>query len=315
MRPLHRRPLALVALLSPVAARAQTLRGVTVDASNTPVPGVVVMLLDSASQVAARGVTNGNGEFRLTAAHAGTFRLRTLRIGFRPTVSEPRTLPAGSDVSDRVVLSTIAVHLDAVQTTGKSVCRAFADSAAATFAVWEQVHAALTAADLAANGHSIVATTLAYERTLDPDSPNDIKRAKNQSSRVSTSYVTRPWRELPPDLLHRLGYVVQDRDNTITYYAPGLGVLLSSTFVEDHCFHLTTDPASANVVGIAFEPTSERKKVAEIRGVLWVDRASAELRRLDFQYSNVSQEEEQLAKGVEFTHVRDGTWLISGWNS
>jgi hypothetical protein len=40
--------LFIVSLLIPAAARSQTLRGVAVDASDQPVSGVVVMLLDSA---------------------------------------------------------------------------------------------------------------------------------------------------------------------------------------------------------------------------------------------------------------------------
>ena len=48
---------------------------------------------------------------------------------------------------------------------------------------------------------------------------------------------------------------------------------------------------------------------------MWVDRASAELRRLEFRYANVSPEEQEKAGGdVEFKRVHDGTWLISRWN-
>jgi hypothetical protein len=314
MRTSHVRALCLLAL-APLAARSQTFRGVTVDGAGLPVSGVVVMLLDSASHVAARGITTGSGEFRLTAAHAGTYRLRTLRIGFRPTVSEPRSLGAGLEVSNRVVLSSIPVALDAVRTTAQSVCRAFADSAAATFAVWEQVHAALTAADVTASGRTIVATTLAYERTLENTPGRGTEQVTKQSARVSTGYVARPWRELPADSLRRAGYVIPQRDNTVAYYAPGLDVLLSEGFVEDHCFRLTTDRASPGLVGIAFEPSPKRKRVAEIRGTMWVDRASAELRRLEFRYANVSPEEQEKAGGdVEFKRLRDGTWLVSRWS-
>jgi hypothetical protein len=315
MHALRRRALSLVALLVPVGARSQTLRGVTVDASGQPVPGVVVMLLDSASQVAARGITTGGGDFRLTAARAGTYRLRTLRIGFRPTLSEPRLLPAGSEISSRVVLSSIPVALDAVRTTSESVCRAFADSAAATFAVWEQIHAALTAADLAANGRTIVATTLSYERMLENLPVRGVEHVLKQNARVSTGYVARPWREVPIDSLHRAGYVVPERDDVTAYYAPGLGVLLSNRFIEDHCFRLTTDRATPALLGIAFEPSPERKKIAEVRGTLWVDRASAELRRLEFKYANVAQEDEEYAGGrIEFQRANDGTWLIGRWS-
>jgi hypothetical protein len=93
-------------------------------------------------------------------------------------------------------------------------------------------------------------------------------------------------------------------------------MLLSSRFVEDHCFRLTTDRKQVGALGITFEPTPERKKgVPEIRGTLWVDRASSELRRLEFRYVNVSREEEEQAGGeLEFVRMRDGAWAISRWN-
>jgi len=315
MRAFHRRALALLALLSPVAAHAQAVRGITVDASNAPVPGVVVTLQDSASRIAARGMTNGQGEFRLVATKPGTYRLRTLRIGFKPTVSEPRVLNAGAEVSIRVVLAGVPVALDAVRTTGESVCRAFADSAAATFAVWEQVHGALTAADLAANGRTIVATTLTYERQFENLEARGVRRVLTQSTHVATGYVARPWHEVPVDSLHRAGYIVPEHDDITAYYAPGLDVLLSSRFIEDHCFHLTTDRGFPALVGIAFEPSPERKRIPEIRGTLWVDRASAELRRLEFKYANASQEDEEYGGGgVDFQRASDGTWFISRWS-
>ena len=196
----HFRALSLVALLAPLAARAQTLRGITVDGAGQPVSGVVVMLLDSASQVAARGMTTGSGEFRLTAAHAGTYRLRTLRIGFRPTVSEPRSLGVGSEVSSRVVLSSIPVALDAVRTTAQSVCRGFADSAAATFAVWEQsprrAHRRRPHGERSHDRCDDARATSAHWRIL---LERGMEQVTKQSVRVSTGYVARPWRELPAD--------------------------------------------------------------------------------------------------------------------
>src|SRR5262245_42370765 len=53
-------------------ASAQTVRGVVVDQSATPVPGVVVQLLDSTSRVAGRALSNERGEFRVAATRAGT---------------------------------------------------------------------------------------------------------------------------------------------------------------------------------------------------------------------------------------------------
>src|SRR5437016_14242352 len=47
--PVRRRVLFALPLLLPLAAHAQSVRGVVVDAVDRPVPGVVVLLLDSVS--------------------------------------------------------------------------------------------------------------------------------------------------------------------------------------------------------------------------------------------------------------------------
>ena len=313
---MRRRPSKLacamsVALALPAAIHAQTVRGTVANAGDQPVAGVVVLLVDSMSRVAARGLSDQRGEFRLTADHAGTFRLRTLRIGFRPVTSDPVVLSDGSEVTRRIVLSNVPVALEGMRVVDRSECRAFSDSAAATFAVWEQIRAALTAAQLTEASRAIVSTTVVYDRTMDAAGSKVLR----QKSSASTSVATRAWRTPPPDQLRRAGYVVTQKDNSVDYYAPGLDALLSNVFVEDHCFRLTTDRKQPALIGMLFEPTPERKKVSEVRGTLWVDRASAELRRLELRYVNVSSLQEERAGGeLEFVRMRDGTWAVSRWN-
>ena len=89
--------LAATAVVSP-SVSAQTVRGV-VAAGNVPVPGVVVQLVDSASAVVARVLSNDRGEFRITAATGGSYRLRTLRIGYAPSLSPVLVLRPGAEVS------------------------------------------------------------------------------------------------------------------------------------------------------------------------------------------------------------------------
>ena len=297
------------------AARAQTVRGVVVDPADQPVGGVVVLLVDSATRVDARALSDERGAFRLAAPRAGAYRLRTLRIGYRPVVSAPFQLLAGGEVTQRVVVTGLPVGLDTVRVAGQNVCRAFTDSGAATFAVWEQIRAALTAAELTASARAIAATTVTYARAFDPYAGRPPGRVLREQANVSTDYVTRAWRSPPPDSLRRAGYVVTDRDNTITYYAPGLDMLLSPLFVEDHCFKLTTDKKQPALLGIAFEPTPERARgVPDVRGTLWVDRASSELRRLEFRYVHLGPQQEEYAGGdMAFVRLRDGTWAVARW--
>ena len=71
---------ALHALGAPL--RAQSIRVVVVDPSGS-------------------GVAGGRGESRLAASAASAFRVRTLRIGFRPITFAPIVLAAGQEVVER----------------------------------------------------------------------------------------------------------------------------------------------------------------------------------------------------------------------
>src|SRR5262249_33096363 len=143
----------------------------------------------------------------------------------------------------------LPVGLDTVRVAGRNACRALNDSGAA-YAVWEQVRGAVTAAALTAAAQNVYTTVVSFERTLEADA----RHVRTQTSAIHSGYVREPWSSLSAAALHDDGYVVTDRDNTTTYYAPGLEVLLSPSFVEDHCFHLTMDGAR---LGLAFEPTPD----------------------------------------------------------
>jgi hypothetical protein len=298
-----------VLLLDWRIAVAQTVQGITTQ-SDRPVPGVVVTLIDSLSKIAGRSLTTEQGEFRITAPRPGTYRLRTLRIGFRPVLSEPFVLAAGAVESRRVALVGVPIQLEAIRVVDRSECRAFADSGAAVFSLWEQVRGALIAAQLTAEGRSIAATTVTIDQVRDPGSD----RVTTQRVNLTSGYVSRPWRTMTPDSLHRVGYVATRRDGTVEYNAPGLDMLASNVFVEDHCFRVVDDRRKAQL-GIAFEPTPERKRgVAEIRGTLWVDRATSELKRLEFRYVNVLPDQEQFGRGeLGFVRLRDGGWAVDSW--
>jgi hypothetical protein len=101
----------------------------------------------------------------------------------------------------------------------------------------------------------------------------------------------------------------------VTFYAPDLEALISERFLEDHCVRL--DARSDDVrVGIAFEPTRERRRIPEIRGTVWVDRHTSELRSIDFRYVNIPPELEAANAGGEatFRRLSSGTWVIARWN-
>jgi hypothetical protein len=275
------------------------------------VPGVVVRLLDSTSVIAARALTNDRGEFRLIAGRPGTYHLSTLRIGFRPVLSAPIVLRAGEEVTQRIELTGVAFALDTVRVDSRSACRLARDSAAATFAVWEQVRSALTATQVTASARAIVVTMVTYERSLDPGG----RQTLQQRAVARTDSVAQPWRSLAPDSLRRVGYVGAAEGDSTIYRAPGLDMLESGAFVEDHCFRLTSSRDKSRL-GITFEPTPDRNQLSEIRGTLWLDRASSELRSLEFRYLNVDPVQEDAGAGgtMDFARLKSGAWVISRWS-
>ena len=299
-----------LAAFMPVFVSAQIVRGVVTDSTNRPISGVVVMLVDGTSQSRARALTDERGEFRVAAPSSGSYSLRTMRIGYRPTTTLAIQLRGGDEVTRRVVVSSLPITLDTIRVADRSACKAFSDSGAATFALWEQVHAALTATELTTEFRNIAATTVVFERVLDPRNANKVLQ---QNATVATGNVNRPWLSLPPDSLRRIGYVVTERDNSVVYYAPGIDALLSPAFANDHCFRVASDPKRPELVGLGFEPSPERKRTAEISGTLWVDRASSLLRRLEFEFVNVPLEQNGGGE-LQFVRMRDGTWAINEWS-
>jgi hypothetical protein len=295
----------------PAVAHAQAGRGEVVDVNDRPVSGVVVQLIDSTTAVVARALTDERGQFMLMAPRAASYQIVALRIGYRPTLSGPYVLQRGETVARRLTLSGTPVALDTVRVTGNSVCgrAVVGDSAAATFAAWEQVRGALTATDLSTGAEGVLTTVLGYRRQLDATG----RKTLRQDVAVHTDAVRQPWTSHPVAALHQLGYVLTADDSTV-YYAPGLDMLTSSTFAEDHCLRLSTSRDNSEL-GLAFEPTRERRAITDIRGTLWLDRATAQLKRLEYRYTNLSPDEEHAGTGgaMEFARLRTGAWVISRW--
>ena len=293
----------------PSTLDAQVIRGTVVGRGETAgVPGVVVLLVDSTGAIVGRALSAEGGEYRVTAPRAGTYRVRTMRIGFRPDTSAVIVMGPGQERVVSLVLANVAAMLDTVRVAERSVCHA-AQAGDVTAAIWEQVRTTLMSAQLTARLRAVKATIVTYERTLDPNT----ERIRQQAAGVISGLTARPWTSLPPDSLRKVGYVVSDRDGSVSYFAPDFEVLLSPNFVIDHCFRIRQD-RDTTLLGIAFEPTKDRARVAEIAGTLWLARRTSELRRLEFHYVNAEGEFADRANGeMEFARMSNGGWAIAKW--
>ena len=293
-------------------AAAQTVRGTVVVDGTRPVSGVVVALVDATSREVARALTNEQGEYRLVAPGSGTYRLRTLRIGYQSIVTETIALTAGTDVIRQLGVSTLVFSLDTVRAVGRNACRVVAgDSTSVVAATWDQVRSALIATQLTLNTRTIQSTSISYSRMLDVRS----RRIGSQTMDIRSQFVTQPWRSLSATALRTGGYIYTAPDSSRVYHSPDLSVLLSEEFIEDHCLRIAKD-SDERRLGIEFEPTPARRNTPEIRGVLWLDRRTNELQQMEHGYINrIRLDEERVAGGeMGFTRMRNGMWAISRWN-
>jgi len=103
-------PGLIVALCSGAAADAQSVHGRTLSGHPpVAVSEVIIALVDTSGQSVARRLTNAAGTFRLTAAQAGRYRLKALRFGHRPTLTELFPLVAGTTLDRPIILSDEAI--------------------------------------------------------------------------------------------------------------------------------------------------------------------------------------------------------------
>jgi hypothetical protein len=301
----------LAAVVSPVAA--QVINGsVVLRDSVTPVAGVIVVATDGRGATAARTLTTARGAFVLRMPDAGRYTLTVLRIGYRPTHGPTVSVAAGATQSVRIVFGAEAVTLAAVNVRERETCRVNADTGLAVARVWEEARKAMLTSQLSEDEAPLFAEWIEYDRTLD----STARMVREQHVHSSRHPTTHAFRSLSARVLSDNGYVAEDSGATM-FYAPDADVLLSDQFVSEHCFRLAAPPAgSAGLIGVAFQPTRDRRDRHEIEGTLWLDRQSAELRTLEFRYTNLPDAAAAANPGgrVDFLRIAEGIWLVNRWN-
>ena len=291
---------------------AQTVRGTVVLRDSTPATGVIVVATDDRGRAATRTLTTTEGGFLLQLPAPGRFTLELLRIGYRPTRGPVVDIAAGATQTLRLVFDANPVVLSTVNVSVRETCRVSADTGLMVTQAWEEARKAMLSTQLSTDGAPLVAEWIEFDRTLDSAG----RRVRDQKVRTQRHPTTHAFRSQPAETLHAKGYVVSD-DKSTTFYAPDADVLLSELFASAHCFRLENPPADrASLIGIGFTPAADRRDVRDIEGTLWLDRASAELRTLEFRYTNLPDAAQSAAAGgqVDFLRLDDGNWLVSRWS-
>lgn len=289
----------------------QVVRGRALTPTDSqPVSGAVVLLVDSTGATAARALADERGSFTLRAPTSGTYSLRALRIGFRPSSTEPFVASRSEITMRNVVMNGAAVVLDVRRVVADSRCAAYRDSATAAYRVWEQARTALLSSLIAraSNAYEMDIVRVQERFTVRGDSLLSSTEAEQHGS------ATRPFVAFAAERLAHDGYVTRDAGGVL-YAGPDEEILLSDGFAETHCMRVDDSGAEPGTIALAFTPTPERR-LPDIAGRLTIDRATGLLRRLDYRYVNLPADETNAgARGTtSFRMLPSGSWLVDRWS-
>ena len=313
-RAIARAHVAIATVVFAPVAVAQVVRGTVVDqTSGRPVPGVVVVLFDSAGRRLTGVLAGDDGRYAIRATGAGRYGVRAERIGFRAGAATSVTLSDGQTIELKLITHPVPVVLGEVRVAAKTPCVARATDGREVSAVWEEARKALYATELSQRQELFSARISRFVRTLDAHTG----RVTGYETKETSGVTRNPIVSQPAADLSAHGYVRQAGRDLI-YYGPDAAVLLSDEFLRDHCFRLRAgEGRRSELVGLEFEPIRGRDK-PDIAGTLWIDRRSAELRDLEFMYRNVTTlqrtgQSDDFGGQVAFHRMPSGAWIVERW--
>ncbi|HEX9165169.1 MAG TPA: hypothetical protein VF862_04625, partial [Gemmatimonadales bacterium] len=278
--------------------------------AGAPVAGAIVRLVDSAGRSRAQGLASDAGRIVLKAPGPGRWRLKVDGIGYRGHDSE--WLSAAGESSRREVsLEANPFELPELETRVVASCASEAEGGVGpeVAALWEEIQKALVATRITQEGDLVVVRGRTWERRLDRQ--HALVREDLLTDRVTTGV---PFVTVSPEVLARSGFVT--RRGILEFYAgPDAALLTSEAFLSTHCFRAVPGPRDQpGVVGLGFRPVDTRE-VTDIDGVLWIDRASRELRFLEYRYTGLAGAAARSAAGgrVNFRRLPSGAWIVDDW--
>jgi len=302
--------LPLVVALAAGRAAAQTVEGTLREPGGAPVERVLVALVDSGGTQVARTLTGAGGGYTLRAPGPGRYAVRAERIGYAAVTSPRFTLAAGETRTERLVASGQAVMLQGLTVTPAARrCQVRPGAGLATATLWEEARKALSATAYGQSARLYRYDVNQWTREVDPGD----NTVRHEDRVTGTSVSDLPYKSLAPAELSAKGFVQKAEGDSTAYWAPDAAVMLSEEFVNDHCLRVVegSDPA---LIGLAFQPVRGRR-VSDIRGTLWLDRRSSELRRVEFGYEGGPPESDDRRAGgtVEYERVEGGPWIVRRW--
>jgi len=298
---------AVLTALAAANALAQRVRGTLTDSSTRePITGAVVTISDSTGRFLARGIAGADGRFDVPRFPASK-QIHVVRIGYRPIDA---TVPAADELLD-LRMRAIASQLATVTTSGRRVCPGD-DANSQALQLWEQARSGFLAAVVARDARPPNLRLRYFRVERDPM----LRRVVDDTVWVKTIVGDQPFiAARSATAFASEGYMRERAGGDRDYYAPDEAVLLDEAFAASHCLRvIAADPAHAGEVGIGFEPvTPERDSLVEIRGTVWLNGKTLDLRTLDFAYTNLEPVNDGSSGSIIFQSMPSGVPMIVRW--
>ncbi len=294
------------------SACAQSIQsGVSDSATGRPVAGGIVQLIGPHDSVYATATTSERGTFALPVVPPGPYRIKVLRIGSRAWTSPVLSIGARQQALRQLTVASEPVMLAEIVVTTSAVCRSNLGSDSDVATLWEEARKALKLAEGTMADRRFDYRMTVVTRHSDPTRQ---MTTEQRLGRLGTG--AWPILSAPAENLAAHGYV-QPADSVRgpRYYGPDANVFFSDAFMRTHCFRAVAPPKKQpGLIGVGFEPQLSHT-LPDIKGVMWLDRQTAELQRIEFEYTGLWRWVPPRITGGELKFVRldSGAWIITGW--
>jgi hypothetical protein len=309
--------IAATILATGIRANAQEVSGTAhIAGSSLPIGGTSIVLIDPAGVIVTGTLSQPDGRYSLRLPSTGQFRLRARRIGFAPDSSAVLDFTAASTLRFDPAMTALRTTLEVVKVEGIQKCEVGHESGDAAYELWEAAQNALAATIAAAGDKQFVYRLGRFLREVEPDSSRVIHASQWRVRSLSSE----PYYSVSPESLSVTGFARVEGDSSV-YYAPDARTLTSEAFIRNHCLRAVKDTARPDQLGLAFEPV-RRNNLVDVSGVLWLDRASSELRDLEYRYEMpapprgrvVLPRGAQATTGrIDYRRLDNGAWIVQNW--
>lgn len=299
-----------LALARPLAAQF-VLGRVTDKGNGQALEGAFMQLLGPGGKSIAAVLSDSTGFYSLRALSPGEYRLRVQRIGYATRTVGPFQVRAGASSTQNVELVTQAFNLPTLSVEAKSRCVVRPHEGEAVYALWKRARRALAVAAWTAREAGLRFRSTTYTRRLGPDG----KVVRSQNVHSSWDVGRPPFSSLPTDSLLANGFIQPRGGGRWAFYGPDPDVILSSGFLDTHCFHFErTQKSSAPVIGLSFEPSGKGFR-RDVRGTLWLNRVTGALDSLSFEFTTLPWDVSTPATGsMALQRLWTGAWIIRDWH-